>query len=61
MVSQGRGDGLAGSSYDLDKVEVSGVYRLSRAISIEIGLARDLAGERVGLGHAVLGGLWVRF
>ena len=55
------GDGLPGSSYDLDKAEVSAVLRLSRAVSAEIGASRDLSGERVGLGHALTAALWVRF
>ncbi|MFO1185999.1 MAG: hypothetical protein U1E87_00180 [Alphaproteobacteria bacterium] len=55
------GDGLPGSAYDLDKAEVSAVLRLSRSLSGEIGVSRDLSGERVGLGHALIASLWVRF
>jgi hypothetical protein len=60
-LSQGPGDGLPGSSYDLDKLELSTVLRLSRSVSLELGAGRDLSGERVGLGHAVNLGLWLRF
>jgi hypothetical protein len=60
-VSQGLGDGHPGSSYDLDKLELSGVLRLTRSVSLELGAVRDLSGQRVGLGHAVNVGLWLRF
>src|SRR5262249_51222772 len=46
--SLGTGDGLSGSSYDLDKAEVSSVVSLGRGISFELGAGRDFAGQRVG-------------
>jgi hypothetical protein len=60
-VSQGLGDGLPGSSYDLDRLELSGVLRLTRSVSLELGAGRDLSGDRVGLGRTVNLGLWLRF
>lgn len=59
--SDGLGDGLPGSSYDLDKAEVSAVLRLNKSLSAELGISRDLSGERVGLGHALSAALWLRF
>jgi hypothetical protein len=59
--SLGIGGGTPGASYDLDKAEVSGVLRVTRTMSLELGAERDFAGERVGLGTAVHAAVWLRF
>lgn len=55
------GSGAPGSSYDLDKAELSAVMTVLPYASIEVGASRDLAGQRIGLGNAVFGGIWLKF
>jgi protein XagA len=59
--SLGFGDGRAGSSYNVTKVEGSVVVHLMRGTALELGGGRDLEGERVGLGTTVETAIWVQF
>jgi hypothetical protein len=47
--------------FDLHKIQVSAVLRLSASLRFQIGWAHDLAGRNTGAGNALVVGLWQSF
>ncbi len=47
--------------FDLHKIQVSGLLRLSPSLRLQIGWAWDVGGRNTGAGNALVVGLWQNF